>query len=287
MNRFVNRSLLRGHGRVGAVLGLALVVALASGQVMRVIRDKEGVLELKNLASFRSTQVTKSQIVHRGKGAPRFNATWAERGLALSGESLEVVTDKNADGDFEVSVVHVVGGVKGSVDETDERGLKRTATLDCDTAELNAAKNTGTLQGGVSIDARSPEEGKRLKFTGSSAEIGLVPLKTKADFPFTRVEVAGPITVRYESEVQDAETKKSRKVLISAKGSRLVYNDDARTLTLTGNVTLEGNDELVGTNVQASRAVLKFDAKRDLIDVELTGDPGTSTLREKPARSRR
>lgn len=273
--------------RLALVLGFGLSIGLATGQVLRVIRDKEGVLELKNLASFRSTQVSKTQIVHRGKGAPRFSATWAERGLALSGESLQVVTDKNADGNFEISIVHVEGGVEGSLDETDDKGRNRTATLSCAAAELNTGKNLGFLRGGVAIDARFPEEAKRLKFTGSSAELGLVPLKTKADFPFTRVEVAGPITVRYESEVQDADTKKTRKVLVTAKGARLAYDDVTRTLTLAGGVTLEGNDELVGTNVLATRAILKFDEKRDLVDVELVGDPGTSTLRDKPRGRRR
>jgi lipopolysaccharide export system protein LptA len=263
----------------------ALVVILAASLIAQTGKiatwsDNVGNMTVENWTSWRIKKVGDTTYTFKGIGNP-FKGIWKKQGLTVRGKSVEGTVEKDEKGAMQLMDATIDAVVDATLTETPEPGVERTTVLHCQKIVFDGEKSTATLTGGVEVISKSPSESQTLEIKGSKATLDLVPFNEKSDWPIKSGEISGPVTMRLDTLERDKKGKeKPKKIVVTGKASRIVFNDAARTVTLYGAVELDGSDTVIGSNVTATKAVITLDEKREIVDVELSGDPGKSTLRD-------
>lgn len=253
--------------------------AFAAAQNVSVWKDTAGNMVVKNLSSWRATRLSEKAISFKGVGAP-FHATWKEQGLTVRAGSMEGTAQRDATGAYQLLKASIRDVSSATIEETVD-GATRTTELRCRTIQYDGADSTADLAGPVRIVSKAPSQSQSLEVTGSSARLSLTPIGEKSDWPLRSATVEGPITMRLDSIERDSAGKEEpRKVRVTGKANRATFNDSARTITLAGKVELEGSDSIIGAEVKADRVVITLNEKREIVDIEFSGSPGQSEIRD-------
>ncbi|GEM_PF-3632452 len=259
-----------------ALIGTA---AIATAQNVTVWKDAAGNMVVKNLSSWRAKRLSEKAISFKGIGAP-FEATWKEQGLTVRAQSMEGTAQKDAKGAYQLQKASIRDVASATIEETVD-GAARTTELWCRTIQYDGTDSKADLSGPVHIVSKVPSQSQSLEVSGSSAHLTLTPIGEKSDWPIRSATVEGPITMRLDSLERDPTGKEEpRKVRVTGKANRATFNDSARTITLVGKVELKGSDSIIGAEVKADRVVITLNEKREIVDIEFSGSPGRSEIRD-------
>lgn len=260
-------------------LALVAVAAIAAAQSVTVWKDAAGNMVVRNLSSWRATRVSDKAISFKGLGKP-FEASWKEQGLTVRATTMEGLAEKDDKGAYQLQRATIEGIASAAIEETVD-GSVRTTEIRCKTIRYDGVGSKADLEGPVRVVSKVPAQSQSLELTGSSAHLGLTPIGEKADWPLRSGTIEGPVTMRLDSVERDPKGEaEPRKVRVTGKANRATFNDAARTITLTGRVELEGTDSIIGAEVKADRVVITLDERREIVDIEFTGSPGESRLRD-------
>lgn len=256
-------------------------------------KDKAGNMVVENLRSWKATLISDGKISFQGAGNP-LKGTWKDQGLTVTASSIEGLAERfqllkgtavqDKPGAFRLKQAKISGDVVATIEQR-SKSEDRTTTLKCASIEYHADANTANLRGGVDILIKSPSNGQTFTMSGTSADLMTTPLGQTSEWPLKSGTVEGPIKLRLDATVKDAAAARGTKqVVVTGTASRLTFNDENRTMTLSGDVHLEGDDSVIGGTVDASKAVIRLNEKHEVIEVSFEGQPGRSTLRESGGR---
>ena len=139
------------------------------------------------------------------------------------------------------------------------------------------------VPGAIQVEGSSTASGKpATQFTlrGSRGEVTLYPSQDRADFPIALAEVSGRVRITLDTtkEVQSGQTVP---VKLIGEADSLRFDDKKRTLRLLGNVVLSGSDTLMAGRITVREALVTLNEKREIVEIEMTGDPGEAQYEEK------
>lgn len=263
--------------RMAGIAGLGMIFAMAwaaGGGV--VFKDKEGNLEIRDLGSWKVTRVNEKSLAFRGTGSP-FVGFFRSQGMTVRARSIEGTMTRFTRG-YELDRATIRGGVNA---EIAQKGSGRTSDLKGDTLVIQGGKEStqATLTGNVTVRSEDPTKSQVFTMSGSSAVASLLPFGAKSDWPLQTLELKGPVKMRLQT-AEKTESGKANPVDLKGTADRLSYNDADRTITLYGNVFLEGTDSSVGGTSEASRVVVRLTNARLVESIEFFGEPGRTTLKE-------
>lgn len=262
------------------VLIAAVGMAWAASQGV-VFRDKDDNMSLSGLGSWATTRVDEDTLSFRGSGNP-FRGRWRDQGLVVTAQRIEGTAKKGPKGAFSLASATISGGVRAELAQFGPGGASRNSVLNCsattfsDRAEGPRLVATGSV---VLTDFVQPDA-QTVRLEGPSATIDLYPFQGRRDWPIRAATIPGPVQAVLTRVFKDSGGG-ARTAKVVATGNRLSYDDASRTLTLAGNVRVEGDDAAMSGIATAARARIILDERRYLKEVQLEGDPGTSTLTEK------
>lgn len=274
---------MRGQTAAAWAIGLAIGAVAAQGIVFR---DRARNLTISGLTSWRITRIDDALSRMQGQGRPLV-AVWNSEEMTLRAAKVDGKLRQAKGGRLQLEQADASGGVGLSLASRRDGQPTRTTNLESDSLQYSASNDQAVLPGSLTIV--STVEGGRGNFriAGSRATLTLAPLGEKAEMPLRAGEIAGPVTLRLETlrEPTAEEKAEGRKapvpVVVTGVGDRLVFNDQARTLTLSGNVAIDGNDGSAFGKVEAQRAVLTLNERREIVDLELSGEPGRATVSDR------
>lgn len=262
-------------------LGLALVVLVTAHGI--VFEDKDRNMTVRGLASWNAERVDENRIKFRGAGKP-FEGAWRDQGLTVRARSIDGLAQRNEKGAFALQEATISGDVLADL-VGDAKGERRKTTLTGPKLTFDAAapEPTATLAGPMKIVSVVEAKGQRFELRGDSAKIDLAPLDAKSEFPIVRARVPGPVVfvLTAKREVSEGGKTIERQVKIDGAAGLAVYDDAARTLTLSGGVTVQGDDTVIGGRASATSAIVRLDAERKVKAIDLIGEPGTSSLKDR------
>ncbi len=264
------------------LLVVSAVLAFAAQGI--TFKDKAGNMELTGLSGWRAKQVDDNTIEFNGTGNP-FVGKWKDQGLTLRAKTIKGTAKKKGNA-FHLAEATLTGGIKGNIVRT-ENGVSRNNDFTCAQAVYSADTNHLDLTGGVTIVSTSASAPRSIRFTGPTVSATLYPPETKSNWAIKAATITGPVVVVIETvrTVKTGDKTEKRTVVINGRASKAVYDDVARTIVLSGGVHLDGDDNVVGGTVEASRAIISLSEKREVIGIELQGDPGRTTFHENKPRS--
>lgn len=284
----------QGKHRIGWSLALAAgaVAALAVGQARTYpITDKAGNMALREVRSHSFEDHGDGTVTFTVQGSPVLGL-WKPQRLQAKAATMTVLAAKGAKGALDLVQADATGQsaeftIERDSDGEDKKGVQ-TMRLVSPHLRYLVAQERVTLDAPVKADGNDPGAKRTWNLTGQAGVATLYPAEPKrADsFPLRAMTLEGPVrfnlnSVRKVKRTKDGVTTEVEEpARYQGKANRLVFDDAAKTITLSGNVTLETDEYELAGGDGAERAILKLDAKRNVVGVEMTGEPGLSTIKK-------
>lgn len=256
-----------------AVLGL---FALAVAQQKIVFEDKGGSMQVTGFTSWSTKRLTNNRFSFVGIGKPVV-ASWEVQGMTVRADRVEGVVERTTSAGFALSSGTMVGAVRANVVRPSSSG-KGNQTFDV--AAQKVAILTGgsqlDLSGGVRLQGSDVGAGQSYDLSGSTAKVLVATGPGKAPLDAIKhMDMAGPVSFKFSRNAANGLEMKGT-------ANRLIFDGVARTLELIGNVKLQGADPQFGAESASDRAIIRLDAQRNPTEVELTGNPVESTVKQNP-----
>jgi lipopolysaccharide export system protein LptA len=272
---------------------IAAMAALGAAQGRRItLGTGEERFEITNLQSGYTELVGPGKYSFLGKGNP-LNGLWMSQKITFKTQQIEGTASEVASGQVLVDTAKMTGSVR-IVAKRPSRGGggEQEVTLESSTLSYTRSNERMTLTGATTLTQNDPGVSQSLKLTGSG---GWVSLYGPGQAPEARRAIRdavleGPVTfqIRGSREVPIAGQagKTQRKpYTVDGKGSRLVYDDGNRSMTLTGNVEIDARDAPWIGEIRTSKVTLKLDDRGNPVRVEFE-EPGTTSVDQPPPRRR-
>lgn len=251
--------------------GAALAVpALLWAQVQANYSDKTRNFVLSGFATFGFKTAPDGGMTFSGKGKPAVGVSVSQK---LRVEALEWTgsATKSAAGTNELTEAAWTGQVHVVAD-------RDTGMVDI-TVPRARYKNEGRtfeLEGGLTVVQTLKDGTMTLK--AASGSISLYDTKPEdAPSSIRSAQVSGSVRVVLRTQAKE----KPAPTVLTADAAKLVYDAQARTLTLTGGVKLTGDDSVMSGDAVGSSAVVTLDAAGKPIGIEMVGEPGVSHITER------
>lgn len=284
----------QGQHRIwwSVILAACAAAVWAAGQARTYpITDKAGNMALREVRSHAFEDHGDGTVTFTVRGTPVLGQ-WKPQRLRASAETLTVLAAKGAKGALELTQADAVGKAAEFTIERDSDGEVKTGvqTMRLVSPHLRyvVAQERVTLDAPVKANGDDPGAKRSWNLDGQAGVATLYPAEPKrADsFPLRKMTLEGPVrfsfrSVRKVKRTKDGVTTEAEQPAhYQGKANRLVFDDDAKTVVLSGNVTLETDEYELAGGDGAERAILRLDAKRNVVGVEMTGEPGVSTIRK-------
>lgn len=252
----------------------------------------------------------------RGKA---FRLRWRDRGIDVSGRTGTVDADRTAAGNFFITRAGLAGGVSIHRDTrlADEFAAEQAKAAGSPSPEANpnhssltltteALSYAGDADGGtVTMGAAFDLDSRSHRATSASVKgspnqrapltiddqltlrgaDGTVTFATDArDVNALRTgHVSMPVVHLVRKAVQDGKALPDSIVDASADRMDLDFLSANRTLTLTGNVVVNGSAEVYAGTTKASKAIITFGPDGRITRIEMTGSPTETNVKPRPA----
>jgi lipopolysaccharide export system protein LptA len=250
-----------------AVLALAGAWAAAWAQEARTaFRSKDGSLTLAPIGQFRITQ-RPGELVFVGKG-PGLTATYNEYSLQAGEMSGTAARQGNK---VDLRKMQTVGRTQGRLANADGRVETVSDQLTYTRGTLSQVE----LAGDTTITNVETKLSRTTRMFGKQAVLSLDEARKGRD-QLRKATVAGPVRI----ELRQAAIANRGATKIDAKGDRLTYeaSEAGAELRLTGNVKIVGDGDAFSGSGEASVLIVRFDATGEIHEVEMAGEPASTTL---------
>jgi hypothetical protein len=166
--------------------------------------------------------------------------------------------------------------------------LAYTGGFDIGTIKFDSAfQLSGSMKGKSVVAGRNgtvPQVfSDTMNLAGVSGEVGVRTHVPAGGMPLRTGYLAGPIDFHYRREtVADGQTEVPLDVNGVADRLEFDFVSDTHTVTLIGNVRIEGTQGAYQGSTSGDRAVLTFGAKNELVNITVEGRPAESNLKPRP-----
>lgn len=247
------------------LLGLALPLGcLAQGITFT---DSGGKMTLTNITSW-STRLGDAGTLHFKAAGNKLKGTWSGLGLTVNARAIEGDA-KRVGGALQLIRATVTGDVHMVAVRTNQ-----TVTCDSASAVITADGDAMDvkLNGGVNLLSESSATGEITKASGADGTARIVPT-----LGLSAASLVGQVALDMTRKTNAATTH------VVAHSKRLDINraSDPPTMTLKGDVIVQGNDPVVAGEIRASSVVITMDAQGQPIGVDAEGDPGVMRFKQR------
>ncbi len=283
---------MQGSDRVfgaAAALVLATGINALAGQGV-TFRDKSGNMSVRNADSWLVEQLDdKFRFLCTGKP---LIAAWQRQGLEVRSARLSGEAASRESGETALLTADLDGGVEAAlVRDSSEPGAdsKQRIRITGPKASYLASEERWTLPSGFDMTRSDPGAGQSNELRAGRGVVHMHPSSGRAEkrWPFRQADLTSDVRFKFVSRRRVAVANKpgqfeSRQYTVQGRADRLTYEDSSGTLTLTGNVQLDGDDPTVMGELEAASAVLTLDDRARVKRIELKGEPGRSRLHIPP-----
>jgi len=151
-------------------------------------------------------------------------------------------------------------------------------------ADFQSAVVVDSQSAGTRVSSQSTTDFTRIiHLTGSSGFITLAVAPANGKNPLKTGELKGPVTFSIHNEDKTAKSP-VQVTTIDGKADSLKFDlaTQPGTITLTGNVTMNGKGPAATGEINADNVVVTLDANMQPTKVEVTGAPATTRLHQEP-----
>lgn len=165
--------------------------------------------------------------------------------------------------------------ISGGATLTQEQNGESTG-LTCSSLKLRNGTTEATvdLDGRTTITRKDPKGNRFIQITGSSGEASLPPLSKSEKDPLRSFSLKGPVKLSLTGD------SKGKPVRVNGTAESLRYDATNETITLSGNVFMEGNLPTFQGATRADTAMIRLGKDRQVRQIEFKGRPGKSELQE-------
>lgn len=252
------------------ILALVLlpICAFAQNTSKIVFTDKSGEMVLDNISSI-STRLTGQDMIHFRAVGHKLHGSWASLKMSLTAEAIEGDARRSSTG-----LMLQGATVSGGVHLTMNRGLQ-VITADSKSAVVTSSgdKMHVDMDGGVVIDSRNASAGESVHATGSTGSVTVSQANGMGNATLT-----DPVKVDMTRRLQGGAPAH-----LVARSKRLDINREASpaTITLTGDVSIQGNDPALAGDLRAGKVIITLDDKGQPVGMDATGEPGVTRIKKR------
>lgn len=263
-------------------LGLALLSATAFAQD-GVFVDKRNNMSVRNWSSFVIHRVSDSLVEFKGEGKP-LQAEWASQRIEFRANSLSGSASVQAEGLLALISADLQGAVwaRQKLPSAKAAPALQSVEVEAGTASYLAKSLTWNLKTAVALKQSDLAAGVSFSAKGNSGSATLAPANAPKPprFGMTQFEMRGGVTFQWSRK----EEKEDQPQTSTLRGSadHLVFENAKGTLTLRGNVSLDGDSPALLGAVSASVATLTLDEEGNVTKIEFEGSPGKTVLKPPP-----
>jgi len=299
---------------VKAITGVICLLALSQGRVF--YQDVTGTLRVSNLEKGGGSS-SPDGFEFDGVGKPLIVES-LEDGLKIEAPSMKGILVPKKPGAAEpayIKEVHAAGGMSLTSDseiayaaqlqQAERNGQEAPAkptskdlmSLVTDKLDYLGSREMGTLTVPTSFVLNSSSEGttnkiedkktvpitytQTIKATGTSGKFVLSPSETVKKKALQSGTLEGPLVFDLSrSEVSEGKAPEITKIHATAKQALIDLKTD-RTITLTGDVEVTGENSALVGKTSCDRAILYLDENLKPIRIQLEGSPAESSTRQK------
>ena len=300
---------LRVSRPVSVAATLALLALAVAAQVRVNYHDQD--FTLQNFDTFSAT-LENHGIAFQGTGKPLRIATKAS-GLTVTGAQANGSAQRGPTQAYFLKDLTVTGNTilnldtaaahQYAIDQATATGAPKppaspdnqTTKVTTDTLHFtgDAANGRADFPSAVVIDSQSAgtrvssqsttDFTRILHLTGSSGFLTLAVAPTNGKNPLKTGELKGPVTFSIHNEDKTANSP-AEVTTIDGKADSLKFDlvTQPGTITLSGNVTMNGKGPTATGDINADNVVVTLDANMQPTKVEITGSPATTRLHQEP-----
>lgn len=196
-----------------------------------------------------------------------------------------LVLDSTALYEAQVEQAKRLGQPAPATPESKDKSTLKTQALTYSGDPLNG---TLTLPNEFNIESNASGKVKEVTFTqtttasGKSGSFTLDPKAKGKVNPIRRGSIAGPVVITINRTEKSPDKPEPELIKISCSADRVELDlVEARTITLTGNVKLDGENGLYSGSSVGMVAVITLDESLKPIKIRITGEPVDSRFKKK------
>lgn len=276
-----------------AAAGLALSCGVSFAQIQGKgkinLQDTSGNSKIQNGSEFVFERMDDGRISFEGSGSPIFG-TFKKQGLTLEAGRIDGIA-ATAQKTFSLTSATLSGKVHAVLTRPSASKAPNAVQqidLTCPKADYLASAERWTLSGPVTVHREDLPAKEDLELSGSSATVVLYGERetAKGDVGLRSVTMARA-TLKMKTNRKQAKEKAPSEFEIveyhfNGTADDVVFDDQARTITFRGNVHFWGDDPLLVGDMTGDSAVVTLDAKGQPKKISMSGEPGVTTIKQKP-----
>jgi len=170
-----------------------------------------------------------------------------------------------------IRFIQISGGATLSQEQNGE-----STSLTCSSLKLRNGHSEASvdLEGRTTITRKDSKGSHFIQITGSSGEASLPPLSKTEKDPVRSFSLKGPVKLMLTGD------SKGKPMRVNGTADSLRYDAINETITLQGNVFMDGNLPTFQGATRADSAMIKLGKDRQVRQIEFKGRPGKSELQE-------
>lgn len=275
------KSMKQKYVWVGVVLALSIG---AVAQKVKTFESESGQMTLSSI-SWAAKELKDGKIQFVATGKPVVG-NWVPQKMSIQCLKILGIASPGDGGALVLASATMTGDVVATatrLSQNKSSNIPQTIVLNSNEATYDAALSLLKCIGNVKIVNEDKGDKRQMTLSGNSAEVTLLK-STKANEQGIRsAVVSGNVgfVIKGYRVVRDKATKAQKEVAVSidGKADKLTYNSEDRTLTMIGNVSINGADPIFGANTDnLNNATIKFDENMKPVEVEMNGDPARTTV---------
>jgi lipopolysaccharide export system protein LptA len=241
-----------------------------------------------SVSGFSSWRVEKQEggkwkITARTSEGRKITGDWKKQGVHVEVGQLEAIVNVEQDGARMLQDATLTGTILAKFTRPSSNAASKaqqTVTLNAASADYKGATGVVEVRGGLTLNRQDPGADEKMTATGSSGTITLSDLNAQANGVKSAV-LNGPVVMTMTGR-RRGDDGKPQAFDLHGSADKLVFNDAARTIVLTGHVKITGDDPSIGGEISGvNSATVKFSATGEVESIDMEGDPGRTIVTDK------
>lgn len=240
-------------------------------------KDKQLNMVLDNLSRWHMVKVDHQEYQITGAGTP-IRGSWKSQGLTVQALSLEGLIRSGRGQRLELIKATLKGDVVVDLaSHLKAQAEPRKTYLKSQEIQYSQQNLQILLPLPFTLTSTYPEESQTLSLSGKKATLFLLPKKNT----LKEGTIKGPVHLKAETLTRSPSKKEVfSKILIESKADQMEISKEGLQITMLGNVHIKGEQEAFSGEAEADQAIIYFNEKREIIEIDLKGNPGKTVLQK-------
>lgn len=238
-------------------------------------KDKKGYYSISDLSAWRTTKIDNNRVQFKGSGHP-LKAVYKFPNISLKAQEIEGVLQLKPTPC--ISTLEIKKDVYMELIGTE----KRKTFLTCAVVNYNAPLSKILLPEPFKLTSSYLPSAQTITIEGKKGEFYLYPSTSKKVNLLSKGFIKGPIFFTINT-LSKSSGDKYVSLLFKGQADEMSFDDIKRTIILKGNILIDTDQESFSGTLNADSAILSFDQDYQILDMQLDGESGKSTLIPKKA----